>query len=586
MYDRTATTSSEEHGRTLWLVTAIGAMFLLQCWFYRPYFGIDDSIIFQVYGSNLAHGYGWVYHAGAEHVEGTTSFLYTLLWGLSFLTPWPQLVMHLINLVCALAAFWTALRILQPLLGDVRYPRQIDVYLIVYLLWIALNPGALTWTTVALMDMSLWAFLVVAAVYVTCRFARDQDGAYYSKGMSLIGGIMVLTRPESLLLVPAMILLAAGISLASGSTARQALRIAAVPLTVFASLAVFLTLFRYFYFGYPFPNTYYAKVSPDRVYNIYIGLKYLSRFLRYCPLLLPLLAVAGFAALRAASQWIRGGKQSTDHLVLLAAVLPVFVILFIPILNGGDHFAQGRFFTPVVLLVPLPCLRLLPSGIDWPTSRGAQKAVMLLWVGLIVLTGRERLIAPRQQEEDLKGEFEIAEAGLQTGEILNRIFPGEAKPTVGVIAAGGIALTYDGYVIDVLGLNNTLVAHSGGGRYGVKNHASFSTQAFYRLSPDVFCVFQVTPESLAASKLWDESPGFDDGTHHIRTEAAFRSSYEKVELWFRDPAIGQPSSKLTGSGSALDRLMRPRLKQTVALSTYIKRDVADRLDPRIVEVRR
>ena len=36
--------------------------------------------------------------------------------------------------------------------------------------------------------------------------------------------------------------------------------------------------FRLYYFGYPFPNTYYAKVSPDRFYNLLEGGKYLVRF--------------------------------------------------------------------------------------------------------------------------------------------------------------------------------------------------------------------------------------------------------------------------------------------------------------------
>jgi hypothetical protein len=309
-------------------------MFLLQCWFYRPYFGIDDSNIYQVYGSNLAHSYGWVYHANTEHVEGTTSFLYTLIWGLSFLTPWPQLLMHLVNLICALAAFSAGLQMLQYLDGNNEPPQQVDVRLIVYLLWIALNPGAVTWTTVTLMDMSLWALLVVVAVYLTCRFARERDGAYYSKAMSVIGGIMALTRPESLLLVPVMILLPAGISTAHGKTARQTLRIIAPPFAAFASTALLLTLFRYSYFGYPFPNTYYAKVSPDHFYNLRIGLEYLINFLRYCPLLLPLLAVAGFVALRAANRWTADKKQGTQHLALIAAVLPVFVLLLIPILTG------------------------------------------------------------------------------------------------------------------------------------------------------------------------------------------------------------------------------------------------------------
>jgi hypothetical protein len=582
MNGKTLATLDEKYTRAIWFVAAIVAMFLLQCWVRRPYFGIDDSNIFQVYGWNLAHGYGWVYHAGYEHVEGTTSFLYTLLWALTFLTPWPQLLMHLINLACALAAFWTALRALQCVTGHERFVRQADLHQIVYLLWIGLNPGALTWMTVALMDTSLWTFLVVAAVYVTCRLAREQDGADYARSMSLIGGVMALTRPESLLLVPAMILLAARISYAFGNTARQALRMVTMPLTVFGSLSLSLMLFRYFYFGFPFPNTYYAKVSADRFYDLYMGLRYLIGFLHECPLLLPLLAIAGFVVLHAAYEGRRENKNSPNHLALCAVVLPVFVLLFIPILNGGDHFAQGRFFVPVVLLVPLPCLGFFSAAMDRLSGHLTAWAVTFGRVGIIILVVGIQGSALRN-DDSLQDEFGLAVDRLQTGEILSRIFQGEPKPTVGVIAAGGIARTYDGYVIDLLGLNNTLVAHSERRRYGPKNHASFSTQAFYRLSPDLFEAWALTPPLLDPG---EPSPSFDELTHYIRIEPAFQQSYEIVELWFRDPAIGRPSQRLLGTGTALDLLMRPRLRQPVALRLFMKRDIVSRLDPRRVEVRR
>jgi arabinofuranosyltransferase len=433
------------------------------------------------------------------------------------------------------------------------------------------------------MDMSLWAFLAVAAVYATCRFAREQDAAYYSKAMSFIGGLMALTRPESLLLVPVMILLAAGVSYAFNHSVRQALRLAAAPFTVFATVTGTITLFRYFYFGYPFPNTYYAKVSPDYFYNLYMGLQYLNRFLHHSPLLLPILAVAGLVALRSAHEGTLGKNERTRHLALLSAVLSAFVLLLIPILNGGDHFVQGRFFAPAVLVLPLPCISLLPAGIDWPVGRQARRAVTIGWMGLIILVA---LLQISNADYSLEHEFTQATRGLQTGEILNRIFPGEAKPTVGVFPAGGIARTYNGYVIDVLGLNNTLVAHSGKGRYGIKNHASFSTKAFYRLSPDLFSVHLITPESLEGPELVDQTAYFDEITHQIRTEPEFQNSYERLDLWLRDPAIGSPSAKLTGSGSALDWLMRPRLEQPIALRMFMKRGVADRIDPRTVEVRR
>ena len=45
-----------------------------------------------------------------------------------------------------------------------------------------------------------------------------------------------------------------------------------------------LTLFRLQYFGYPLPNTYYAKVSPSLAYNLEDGAVYLLKYLTADPI--------------------------------------------------------------------------------------------------------------------------------------------------------------------------------------------------------------------------------------------------------------------------------------------------------------
>jgi len=60
-------------------------------------------------------------------------------------------------------------------------------------------------------------------------------------------------------------------------------------------------------------------------------------------------------------------------------------------------------------------------------------------------------------------------------------------PSLGVIASGGTKYTYPGEVIDLLGLNNTKMAHNRGERYGIKNHAAFEQKTFYELKPTIVC---------------------------------------------------------------------------------------------------
>ena len=55
----------------------------------------------------------------------------------------------------------------------------------------------------------------------------------------------------------------------------SALRTVAAPALTFVVTALVLTIFRLSYFGYPLPNTYYAKVPPSALYTANEGVKYL-----------------------------------------------------------------------------------------------------------------------------------------------------------------------------------------------------------------------------------------------------------------------------------------------------------------------
>jgi len=70
----------------------------------------------------------------------------------------------------------------------------------------------------------------------------------------------------------------------------------------------------------------------------------------------------------------------------------------------------------------------------------------------------------------------------KTGGTGSLIFP--PRPSIGRILAGGYAFFYEGPTVDLMGLNNTLMAHANGLKEGLKNHASFDKPTFYKLRPD------------------------------------------------------------------------------------------------------
>lgn len=86
-------------------------------------------------------------------------------------------------------------------------------------------------------------------------------------------------------------------------------------------------------------------------------------------------------------------------------------------------------------------------------------------------------------------EFSFAEANREESRLLNRMFNFQPKPSIGRLWAGGYAYGYEGATVDLLGLNNTTMAHATREKVGLKNHAAFNKDAFYKIAPDLIgCV--------------------------------------------------------------------------------------------------
>lgn len=267
-----------------------------------------------------------------------------------------------------------------------------------------------------------------------------------------------------------------------------------------------LTMFRLWYFGYPLPNTFYAKVSPSLVYNVSVGIKYLKHFMfsnaiiPYCVAIVTVvvfrqgvLFLGDVVARGKRKPWFDKPFPPVFWLSIVAAVL-----IAIPILEGGDHFALHRFYQP---LYPVLCLSLLFLVVDFHADRvrlirevvaRRKLASAALFLGSIVFVwlgmrhGSSSQYYWFDRVSPLQVEYRIAEAGQKNGEILNAVFEMASEyPSIGVLTAGGIARSYKGPILDVMGLNSVEVAHAKGDRKGLKNHAAFNKEVFMRLKPDI-----------------------------------------------------------------------------------------------------
>jgi hypothetical protein len=515
-------------GRLRWICLLL-ALFTASCgsWLAlqqidQPLTGIDDANIFFTYASNLAGGEGFVYNAGGERVEGFTSLLWTLICACAFLvSAQPEPLLFAVSTVLLATALYQASCFLAESLtkpGNETRPDWLTLTMLLALAaWALATPRFMVWTTVTLMDTGLWCMVFTCGTIAFARAARQQDSSWQND-RCLVGWTvaMLLTRPEAMLIVLVWIGSLAIVRLSSkgegtGNLFSRLWSHCRLPLLGYLVTLGILTLFRLVYFGYPLPNTFYAKVSPSLLYNLKLGGNYFLAFVGSQLFIVLALALVARSGLQALHRTLRRRSHDDPGQVVLAAALAC--ALGIPVLTGGDHFNLFRFFQPCWLLLALPLLIATGRRIGQShLLRANALRVVAALAGSAVLF--YSIQYPRWNElgDDIQVEFKIAAKGRQRGELLNQMFSGE-EVSIGVGTAGGVGLTYRGEVIDLLGLNNLAMGHSPGDRKGGKNHAAFNQDVFFEQLPDIvrptlIQPHQPVPQDLAqflpdAGGFWD-----------------------------------------------------------------------------------
>lgn len=463
--------------------------------------GIDDAAITQVYARNIAAGHGYVYNPGGEWVEGSTSLAWTLLnagvFGL-FADPVP--VLHGISAVIAVATGMVWLRTARLLAAATGAPAAVTVTGFLMLM-AGLAPFWL-WTVWSLMDVTLWTLVVALAVHLTLRVALDE--AATDRTLGWLAGVLalaVVTRPDGVALATGLAALAGlALALRPGGPRRAAVFSAGALGLVLAVFGL-LVAWRMATFGYPLPNTYYAKTSASMAATLADGVKYLINSLVTERLFLPALAAAALMPWLVAFQAAGARQRREDRwagwtAMLRGAVLPAAVLGFLAIvlLSGGDHFNNQRFLVPIApaLMLALAVAGARLSALAYPTVKPAIGPVGLA-IGLAGIAGLTTAGPLLQFRYDvLKGdggptihrEFSLRENQVTYGAALAAALPATlAPPSLGVLAAGGIALSYPGPRLDLLGLNWTEMAHKNPDKTGLKSHASFDADTFLAHAP-------------------------------------------------------------------------------------------------------
>lgn len=456
---------------------AIAAVFLLLFSALIRSWIADDAFIAFRYAANLADGNGPVFNTG-ERVEGYTSFLWMVLMAAGkLLGIKPPVFSVILGIIFALGCIFI-LSAAHLFIGQIN--ARISAIAVLFL---GSSGVFLPWGKSGMEVMAFtFSILLIVLYYIRIKDSGDP------RSFILLGtlcAIAMLIRPEGSLLSLAII-----ISHLFGGRNRW-------PIFYFVGAVLFLYVpyfcWRYLYYGYFFPNTFYAKVgfSVGQVIN---GLKYTIKFAFVSLLmLLPLID----------PQTISGWLRRLKGLIIIPVVSVLFAVYVI--LVGGDFMEAFRFFVPIL---PLICLLTAISL----SLFGRWRMTAIFTVAIIVYN------LAMWNFEDIIPTFKhdrVAEIGKEVG-----IWLADNVPPDAVIATNtaGTIPYYSGLrTIDMLGLNDLHIGHHDIPKMGSgwSGHEKGDGDYVLSRSPNLIQM---------GSSLGTQKPGFR-GDHELYDNPVFHKEY-------------------------------------------------------------
>ena len=189
------------------------------------------------------------------------------------------------------------------------------------------------------------SFLLLCLFYTRYLATPHEPAALTPPGLIAFGGLAslaFLNRSDSILLFVAPLAYLAWIAWPV-----YRLRLATYFSIALSPVALWL-LFSYVYYGFPFPNTYYAKVATGIPRSIQLrqGIAYVANSVNFDPLTLGIVALAGAVAFR-----LRRWPE-------LFACASAFLYVMYTVSVGGD-FMSGRFFAMPLLVSAFVLVRVI-----------------------------------------------------------------------------------------------------------------------------------------------------------------------------------------------------------------------------------
>lgn len=454
--------STKDSGKIFFygFLTALSVALILIC--LENKFVQDDAFISFRYVQNFAEGKGLVFNIG-EKVEGYTNLLWVLILSVfAFLKMNIQTVSQFLSIVFGVMILFITyfisnlIEINSPDFNqkkskaaasgaDANYFNLIPSVLLVF------TASFIFWT-VSGMETTMFIFFCLVGIYY---YIKSKNSNSIDYRFSVFIFLATLTRPEGMYFFGLILIHYVFFNFKQRKSDFLKNLFSKENIKTYLVYVIPLLLYfavRYSYYGYMFPNTYYAKTGFSSAY-LNSGIEYFTKFLTSyliygLILILPL--------------YLFKNKDTLFETSLFYFLIVCFILYVISV--GGDVLKQGRFFLPVLPLIYILFAKFLTQLyyiLKGKTAGG------FAFPSIIVITAVVCIFYYTSQKENLEKDIQsenglvdkMKSAGIWFKSKQNEL----GKPmTVAATTIGAVSYFagHEVNVIDLLGLTDEEIAHN------------------------------------------------------------------------------------------------------------------------------
>lgn len=336
-----------------WQIATLGSIALLLFLFVRNAWVVDESFITFRTVDNFVHGYGLTFNVG-ERVQAYTHPLWMFVMTLAALfSSQYYFSVLVVSLLCTLGLLVTAAPLFGPRCGVNLGPRW---RMPLFVLLLCCSKAFVDFCSSGLenpLSHLIAALFVLRAMQVT-----EHDEPLSEKdlfGLFFIAAISGFNRLDTVLLYVPVLLYCGIVSL-------KQLRFRVLRAAILGTLPVTLWLvFSIVYYGFAFPNTFYAKLAMSNISYVKmlkIGANSFRNSWQWDPITQFMFIVAAVSAI-VPQRWNRASRSYMVSLTMIAGV--VLYLVYALVNAASATHMSGRFFSVPFVIATLVTLYNLRS---------------------------------------------------------------------------------------------------------------------------------------------------------------------------------------------------------------------------------